>query len=500
MRDALLKEALTETSIFAFVATTRFLLLVNLNTKEVIPLEFHRPEYYGVSWFPGGQELVLSHSMIDCSELKDMVTYVMSEVGLLSAGDFQTAPFLSAPHQILCGSDGRVICTNTGRNAITVVDLAKPNHIHETRISPARWDRLSLDHTCGDHLNSVFEKKGLLYVIAHGHSKGSTLTKLSYPDLQILDLQPIKHRTGLHNIWVTEDNRQISCHSEAGSLIEIHGNNSSKLWSAGGPVYTRGLAASAKFVLVGESQKLGRDLRHGSMSGLWLLDRSNWQPLDYFCLGPYGAVHEVRLINIPDEAHHGHLFDGLEKLLKCNPQKALSAQKLQASLDIRKAENDWSTFDLIYGSPTFGANSSLIAGTENLCLMTQPASIGQSQWSMAFRYSLDSSGEGSHVSVVTYRGHGGDTDMHALLIKSAGESEANLHLWAHDGNTWKVQPGIKIDGLPRTGDIHIQVSPAGLELRIDQKQISLDFQENIPWLDNGALGIRWIESTLYPLA
>lgn len=38
--------------IYAVVATVRALLLVELQSKRVIPLEWDRPEYYGISWRP----------------------------------------------------------------------------------------------------------------------------------------------------------------------------------------------------------------------------------------------------------------------------------------------------------------------------------------------------------------------------------------------------------------------------------------------------------------
>jgi hypothetical protein len=133
--------------IYALVSTTRALLLVELDAKRVVQLEWDRGEYYGISWFPGSEDLVLTHSLLDNERLVDVATYAQSEIGILSAGGRHTQGFLSQPHQIVCGSDGRVICTNTGRNTISVLDLMRPDIIQEARISPARWTRKTSSET-----------------------------------------------------------------------------------------------------------------------------------------------------------------------------------------------------------------------------------------------------------------------------------------------------------------------------------------------------------------
>ena len=201
---------------FAAVSTASALLLVDLATREVLPIEQGRTEYYGISWFPDGRSLVLSHSGLDNTSLVDLESYALSETGTLSHGSLVTSPFLSQPHQILCASDGRVVCTNTGRNAIIVVDLDQPGCFQEARLSEARWDRF-VGTAVGDHLNSVFERDGELHVMAHRFDRGSVVAVFAYPELAIRSITPIKGRTELHNIWLTADGRAITCHSERGA-------------------------------------------------------------------------------------------------------------------------------------------------------------------------------------------------------------------------------------------------------------------------------------------
>jgi hypothetical protein len=480
--------------LYAIVATVRALLLVELKSKRITPIEWNRPEYYGITWRPEGSDLILSHSMLDNNELRDVSSYALSEVGVLSEGALTTQPFLSQPHQISYASDGRIICTNTGRNSISIFDPAKPNLMQEARVSDVRWDRLSAEDAPGDHLNSVFEKDGVLYAIAHRHGKGSALAKFSFPALELLAVEPVKNRTGLHNIWVTDDGQEISCHSESGSVIDL--GSGEVLWDSGSPVYTRGLAASGDFVLIGESERARRDSRRHSMSGLWLIDRNTWQATDYFYLGSYGAVHEVRLLNIRDEAHHGHLFSGLNTLLKRDLRRDMAAERLSASNRAQQAKALWKSFDLIFGSPVPTENGGQVANAGNLCLLVQRAQ-DQSDRKLEFSFSIASSEGESHMAIVAYRGQGGDADMDALLIQRVSETEAEMSHWIHDGRCWSRRDETAIAGLPLSGDVRFLASSEGINLQINGKSFSGTCLEDFP-MDSGALGIRWIGATVWP--
>lgn len=480
--------------LYAVVATVRALLLVELRSKQVIPIEWDRPEYYGISWRPEGKDLILSHSMLDNNDLRDVSSYAMSEVGVLSEGAFTTQPFLSQPHQIAFASDGRIICTNTGRNSISIFDPAKPNLMQEARVSGARWDRLSPDNVPGDHLNSIFEKDGVLYAIAHRHGKGSALATFSFPDLDLLALDSVKNRSGLHNIWVTDDHQRISCHSEAGSLIDL--DSGAALWDAGSPVYTRGLAASADFVLVGESERAERASRRHSMSGLWLLDRNSWQALDYFCLGSYGAVHEVRLLNVKDEAHHGHTFAGLDTLLTRDRRDVMTAERLAASHRAKQSKAMWASFDLIFGAPASVENNGQAADSQDLCLLIQRTEDHTGR-KLAFSYSIDNAEGDAHIAIVAYRGQGGDSDMDALLVHRVDDTEAQMSLWTHDGRSWARRADAAVKSLPLSGDVRFEVADNRVKLEINGQPFSGDcLNAFLP--QSGSLGIRWLGATIWP--
>lgn len=479
----------------ALVSTPSFLLLVDLDGGRVTPIECERPEYYGISWFPGAADLVLSHSGIDNASLVDLRAYASSEAGWISTGEAPTEPFLSQPHQILCASDGRIICTNTGRNCITIIDPSRPGHFQETRLSPARWDRLSPAEATGDHVNSVFERAGRLHVLTHGLGRESSLATFSYPGMEPLGRRAVAGRSGLHNIWVTPEGQLICCGSEAGALIDITGGE--VLWEAGAPVYTRGIAAGGGVVVVGESQKAGRNDRRTSMSGLWILDPRSWDALGYLSLGPFGAVHEVRLLDVPDDAHHGHVFAGFARLASGGLGAGLAARRLALAAAAGAARRCWSGYEQVFGSPDADDEGVRIASPHELCLAVLAGTAGQDE--VAFDYGLTGEGPHAHVSaVVGYRGSGTDTAMTALLVQRAG-AEAVGSVWRHDGTDWACLPGTARGDLPLHGRARLLATPDGFALSVDGV-IALSVPAAEAGASGGSRGIRWIGARVRPVA
>lgn len=473
----------------AAIATVRYLLVLDLDSRQVWPLENGRPEYYGISWFPGSEHLVLSHSNLDNASLHDLQDYAQSEKGTLSHGSFTSCAFLSQPHQLLCAPDGKIICTNTGRNSVVVVDPNNLSQMQEVRISESRWDRLG-DQTCGDHLNSVFLKGDRLYVIAHGHSRGASLATFHYPSLELISREKIAGRTGLHNILVTDQGQALSCHSELGGVVDLSENR--VVWHSGCPVYTRGLAATEDFVLIGESERTPRAQRPSSDSGVWLLDRHNWQAVDYYSLGPYGCVHEVRLLDSVDQAHHGHPFAGRSTLLSDNLQTKMTVSKLDAARSVRYCSEAWSGFATVYGAPTPSADGALTAAPGNLCLLTEKST--PKCWQVRVRYSLDHSAHESHFSIVSYRGLGCDTDMHALLVQPLNDQHAWATLWLHDGVGWHRQADVNSCAFPLRG-IALFEATEDIVLRVNGELV-LRLPIGAMSLQNGVLGIRFVGSTI----
>lgn len=493
----------------ALVTTAAYLLLVDLETHHVTPIEGGREEYYGVSWFPGGRDLVLSHSGLNNSDLIDLASYAQSERGWISSASGNTLPFLSAPHQILCTHDHKVICTNTGRNAVTVVDLERPKHYQEQRISSARWDRLGLDQITGDHLNSVFLQDNRLYVLAHGHQGGSRLATLSYPDLDLITIEILENRTGLHNIWITSEGQRISCNSNVGTLIDL--DSVGPIWESGAEIFTRGLAATVDYVVIGESRRTGRDLRRSSLGGLWIIDRKSWTTMDYICLGPYGAVHEVRIVDESDEAHHGWIFEGFKALLSRDMRQEVALDRLQASRRVALTARLWSEYDFIYGAPQILEDGSKRASANGLCLALRKQSHPRPMEQLV-TFSIDFvfTESPAHLSVVVgYHGAGNDKNMVALLIQPTGD-ESSLSLWRHDGSGWDWDRGFTgRSGLPLRGTLSVKAQKSrlcigfssGMQIEVDQTTLRTDncasFEFRVGDAGSGVPG-RWGQGRAQP--
>lgn len=472
------------------MSTMQSLLHVDLDTREVCILEDTRTEYYGISWFPGDSSLVLSHSGVDNATLRDLTSYANSELGWISFQGGETSTFLSQPHQIQCCSDGRIVCTNTGRNRIVVIDPKAPGHFQEAGISQGRWDRLGLQGPYGDHLNSVFEHQGKLYAVAHGHSMGSSIAVFSYPELRLLSVDPVASRTGLHNIFVTDDGQMFSCHSEAGALIEV--NSGTVLWEAGTPVYTRGMAVTEDYMLIGESARIGRDQRRSSLSGLWVIDRRTWKAIDYFALGPFGAVHDVRIIDAIDLAHHGVPLAQPENLLRQTALDVARERKLASAELAVETRSRWLSFELAFGSPETDAGGWKNAD-ENLCLAIRRQSIDDVSWE--FEYRLDQAG---HVSVVfDYQGIGGDTGMVAYLLQGAGDG-AELTLWREAGGGWEALDRISTMRLPLRGRFRVNQADREIALSIDDVEVHRGRLQS-PVIPGEKSGIRWQRSGVRPM-
>ncbi|MBA4272605.1 MAG: hypothetical protein C0438_05815 [Pseudomonas sp.] len=292
---------------------------------------------------------------------------------------------------------------------------------------------------------------------------------------------------------MTDQGQKIACHSNIGALIDVDENRI--IWEAGSPIFTRGLAVSTDFMVVGESQMTGRDLRRSSMSGLWILERDTFKALDYICLGPYGAVNEVRLLSVADLAHHGQVFNNVPALIENNLFARKSQERLVVSRRLLSAKSQWADMELIYGGPTQLSDGGKEAKLDTLCLIKQLDDSGQSERTLEFSYTLGSTSSDAHAGVVTYQGNGGDTDMHALLIRPANSEETGLVLWTHNGVEWVRELDVDVPGLPFSGVIRVTASDEGLTFHVDSKLILSLSAKRLPYL-KGALGIRWIGSTI----
>jgi hypothetical protein len=282
---------------------------------------------------------VTSHSHVDNNSLRDLPSYALSEVGTARIGERRFGGYLlSQPHQLACGHDGLIYATNTGRNCVAVIDPVA-GWVREIRLSPSRWDRLAPEQYAGNHLNSVHVGREDLWVLAHNFGRPSMAARFSLRDLALVEQVECRGIGGAHNIWPAASGLLIGCDSERAALADYVSGET--LWRSPTGGYLRGLAASGDHILVGESERGGRAARSRSAGCVWLLDRRDFRALACLPLGRLGPVHEVRLLDVPDLAHHGVPFTGMDGLLAGAAGVVPEPDAEEEALDAEPEAEEW---------------------------------------------------------------------------------------------------------------------------------------------------------------
>lgn len=477
--------------------------MVDLQTAATHVIETHRREYYGISWWPESDFPVLSHSGVVNETLVDLASYANSIKGQLSFGEKQTAPFLSEPHQILCAPNGWAIITNTGRNCITLYDPSTQFY-RDIRVNDLQWDRLNRGERNGEHFNSVFLKNNYLYVLAHGHEKESYVLQFSYPDCELINKKVARKCSGLHNIFVDDDGHMISCNTEVGGLIEIQSNE--LIWQCGQAFYSRGLAVTKDVITMGDSQIGTRETRVNSKSGLWLIDRKTLKSIDYIFLGNYGNVHEVRILDESDEAHHGNVFKNITALEKKNYYQEVRQTKMKEYHLWLENNALFSQFNYCVSGLEINELGWFYPRAGDFCLALSKQSP-KNDFILTAEYQFSISDKKPHQTLSLIIGYKGplDSNMIAILLNSHLE-RTSLELWRHDNCAWNkekilIEPFKKQDRseickiedrLEKQGQL--RVTKIGNELEIicdDLKPIKLEFNDEAL---SGEVGVRCLGS------
>lgn len=413
------------------VTTKRFLLAHDTGTAQTQVLESGRGEYYGISWSPDGTALALGHTNHDTDAMVDLTTYALSERGTVTVGDrAASTPFLSAPHQILWIDEDRIAATNTGRNSIAIIRVSDGSVI-ERRVGLEPWDRMTPGGREGAHVNSLFRRGDRLYAVAHNFDKGSYVVEWSWPALAEIAVHPVPNLTGIHNLLVTGEGDWIVCDSFGGGLAD--GRTGTPLWKSGGQGYLRGLAASDAVFAAGHSELAGRADRHATESGVWLIDRKTMLTLDYIYLGHFGPVHEVRIADEPDFAHHGNPLarEALQALSR-RPDR-ISARRLSIA-----ARQQSGTFGWTYVVGTCETDDDgAIVSAENLAIarIDRTAAVALKATIRIDRLRARAA-SGAHVSLVArYRGPA-DTNLVAALFQVLATNDILAGFWINQDGDW----------------------------------------------------------------
>jgi hypothetical protein len=319
---------------YVLIATPRYVIGHDTEKMTIEILESGRGSYYGITWSPTGADLVLSHTGFEDLALVDPSIYTSYARGYLTIGEQETWPFLYSPHQILWVKD-TIVATNTGRDALATMNPSNRS-IAQYRYSSVAWDRLTPTSHDGSHLNALFYSNGKLYVGAHNFDKGSYVLELEWPSLKEIKRIGVQGASGIHNIWLEEGGRLITCHSRNGALIDVESGE--VLWSNRRQGFARGLAATEDVILVGHSENSARKNRSFSETGIWFVERSSFRTVDYHCLGHLGAVQEVRVADVPDLCHHGQPLPVKALEVSRNRMRKISSYRLKVAHAVERGD------------------------------------------------------------------------------------------------------------------------------------------------------------------
>jgi hypothetical protein len=464
------------------ITTPGYLLRYDLAEGRTYIIEDERPEYYGISWFAGDSNLVLSHSGLDNSALLDFEAYAHSEVGWLSHGDSECWRFLSQPHQILCVGDHQIVATNTGRNCITIVNR-RDWSIRHFRFNAVLWDRLDSQRSIGNHFNSLFFRDDRLYVLAHNFSKGCFVEELEWETFQPTAITRYS-ATELHNLWIRDDGLKLSCFSPRGALIDL--STERIMWVSNDPdCYTRGMASSAENLFIGASEKSLRGGRRSGQSGIWIIDTESFVTRGFISLGPFGAVHDVRVVDAVDACHQNGLLMLTSELQGERAETLNSRRKLAL---VRRVFLNWDEWDVPIGSFEMLDDGSLNTTGDDLCLA---ALRNVCALDVRLCANLDLSQVEGHIGMVArYTGPGDMNMVAASFYKTGGRPVASV--WRNDNGQWVTLSHAVMDIMQ--GSVEVLLRGGDVEVIFDGAII---LKASLPApFTVGSVGIRGIKGGL----
>lgn len=281
------------------IATARALLKHETASNATVVLDHEAPAYYGVSWFPNNANVYLTNSG-GVGNLTSIEGYMRSEIGHMSVlGKTASPQLFSNPHQLRCIEPPYVAVTNTGRNALTIVNTDDWS-IRELRIDDVHWDRFD-PLGQGSHFNSIDFRDGRLHVLAHNFDAGAYEWQIEWPSLKTISRRPLPGKQ-LHNLWHRDNDTYIACDSPNSGLIEL--NSGRSLWQhPEHKFYTRGLASDGRHIYVGTTEIAARGERDTRSSRVIVLDAETYQMQASIDLGPFADVNEIRVADGVDLCH-----------------------------------------------------------------------------------------------------------------------------------------------------------------------------------------------------
>jgi hypothetical protein len=469
------------------VSAGYWLFRVDSDSHKFTVLRNSEPKYYGISWTLDGKQLCLAHSGVDYADVPDRDFYFLNEKGILSVGEQQRPDCLSFPHQILCTED-HVLAANTGRNCITVFNQSDLFHYHHW-VDGVQWDRRTGEGEGGSHFNSLYRVKDRLFLLAHnrGAPDHSYILELEWCSLAVI--RRIETRAyQAHNVWVPPSGEIIICDSMGSSLVEV--NSGQTLWqSKNRKSYTRGLACHGETVFVGDSVVIAnRKARLLGDGGIYILDRDTWTQVDYIPLPRAGGVNEIRILDIPDECHHGQPFTGE---LDAEPQADSDYRQHVETLgdivadDFRIGEQAW---EVTQGFVSLTDDRSIHTG-EGALVVAVRQELSAVDVDLCADVCLLGDEEFRHGGLVARYSGPRDENMYLAMVVQNGEHRG-AGIWRNIAGKWEVLAKKPIEAA--SGRLRFQVRGSSLVLSLNGRRVIKVRDKSIT--APGKVGIRGIDA------
>ena len=269
----------------------RDLILVDGNKTRVLHTGYGI--YYGISWDKDNIYVAHRTGLHDIGPDVSMMDRNY-KVTRSVPGDF------SDVHQILYAND-KLYATVTSYNSIGVFDG------NQTVL--ANWTGVKEDK---NHINSIwFDGKYFWvgyhnFVAKHGTSEYSRVVKVNQDLTTVLDAFDLGR--DIHSVFVDGDLLYVG-DSANGRLTVLNMKTKKESFVDIG-MWTRGIAVTDEYILVGASifaPRRSRLLGHGQVS---LLDRETLDIVDTRVFDDVGAVMEIRVVDQVDYAHNEIPFPG----------------------------------------------------------------------------------------------------------------------------------------------------------------------------------------------
>lgn len=205
-------------------------------------------------------------------------------------------------------------------NSLWIANTKRNNLLEVGQLSFTREHNFGRKRIDVNHINSLWLRQdGALWVCLHNkHRKPrpyrSELRLLGPKKNAARPLDSVEHGLGCHNV-LQVGNDLIFCSSNEYSLVrydlkkrkEVQRFKVPQVWGHR-EWYTRGLAHDGSTWYVGMSMKAPREKRHESDIGGILELNDAWELQNIIPIKDRGQVNEIRIMDVPDMAHHGKVF------------------------------------------------------------------------------------------------------------------------------------------------------------------------------------------------